>query len=97
VPKTVENVNKLKDLLISPLSKRLNTKGFRKYSFNIFLEIPAILDLSSDNKKPSKWINLCSGFHPPYFFTGLKMQEESKIRKQNKQANGFIPKVIWFL
>jgi hypothetical protein len=58
VPKTVENVDKLKDLLIIPLSKRLNTKGFRKYFFNVFLEIPAILDLSSNNRKPSKWINL---------------------------------------
>jgi hypothetical protein len=49
-------------LLTSALLKRLNIKGFRKYSFKVFLEIPAILDLSSNNRKPSKWINRWSGF-----------------------------------
>jgi hypothetical protein len=34
--KTIENVDKLNDLLISTVSKRLNTKGCRKYYYNVF-------------------------------------------------------------
>ena len=45
--KTAENVDKMKYLLISQLSKGLNTMGFRKYSPEAPQEIPAIHDFSS--------------------------------------------------
>jgi hypothetical protein len=39
----------LNDLLISALSKQLNTIGFGKYYFGKYLEIPAIIDLLANN------------------------------------------------
>ncbi len=51
VPKTTQTVNKSNDLLISPLSKRRNAKGFRKYPFIVSLKILSIPDISSNSKK----------------------------------------------
>ena len=45
IPQTTQTVDKSNDLLISLLLKRLNAKGFRKYSCIISLEISAIPDI----------------------------------------------------